>query len=367
MTLTNYWWLLIWLLLGGAIFKFFPKRRERLNGEIVERWGMLPAILMVVPYIIWAGFRHNYFGDTALYRKTFLATDPNFSQILSPFFQDEKDPAFTSFMILMRAVIGDADKLFFLLIAAFQLVCIALVFRRYATNYWGCIFLFVVSTDYLSWMHNGMRQFIAVAIIFAGFRYLVEKQYIKMILLILLASLFHGSALLMIPIVFIVQGKAWDIKTVLMLLATAVVIAFIDRFSPILNDFLQDTQYDDMMNNEIWTTDDGTNIIRVAVYSVPAILSLIGLKYVRAARNPVMNICVNCSIVTMALYLVASVSSGIYIGRLPIYTTLQGYIALPWMIDQIFEKRSAKLVRYVMYGSYLAFFYYQMHIAWGAI
>jgi hypothetical protein len=69
----------------------------------------------------------------------------------------------------------------------------------------------------------------------------------------------------------------------------------------------------------------------------------------------------------MALYLVASVSSGIYIGRLPIYTTLQGYIALPWMIDRIFERRSAQLVRYAMYGAYLAFFYFQMHFTWGVI
>jgi hypothetical protein len=212
-----------------------------------------------------------------------------------------------------------------------------------------------------------MRQFIACAIIFGGFRYLVEKQYIKMILLILLASLFHGSALLMIPVVFIVQGKAWDIKTIFFLAATVVVIAFIDQVSPILQELLENTQYDDMMTNEIWSTDDGTNILRVAVYSVPAVLSLFGLRYIRAADDPVINICVNCSIVTMALYLVASVSSGIYIGRLPIYTTIQGYMALPWLIDQMFEKRSAKLFRYMMYGAYLVFFYYQMHFTWGVI
>jgi transmembrane protein EpsG len=367
MTLTNYWWLLIWLFLGGGFLNKMPKRREHLNGELVERWDVLPAILMVLPYIVWAGFRHNYFGDTALYRKTFLAIAPDLSQILSPFIRGEKDPGFTAVMILMKAVIGNADKLFFLLIAAFQLICIALVLRRYTADYWPCIFLFIVSTDYLSWMHNGMRQFIACAIIFGGFRYLVEKQYIKMILLILLASLFHGSALLMIPVVFIVQGKAWDIKTIFFLAATVVVIAFIDQVSPILQELLENTQYDDMMTNEIWSTDDGTNILRVAVYSVPAVLSLFGLRYIRAADDPVINICVNCSIVTMALYLVASVSSGIYIGRLPIYTTIQGYMALPWLIDQMFEKRSAKLFRYMMYGAYLVFFYYQMHFTWGVI
>lgn len=367
MTLTNYWWLLIWLFLGGAIFGNMPRHRERLNSETVERWNILPAILMVVPYIIWAGFRHDYFGDTALYRKSFLATEPDLLNILSPFVSDKKDPGFESFMIFMRVVVGNKDKLFFLIIAAFQMICTALVLRRYSADYWSCLFLFVTSTDYLSWMHNGMRQFIAVTIIFAGFKHLVNKNYIQMILLILIASVFHGSALLMIPIVFVVQGDAWNLKTVLLLFATVVAVAYFDQFTPILNELLQETQYDDVMNNEIWATDDGTNIIRVAVYSVPAVLSLLGLKYVRAANNPIMNICINCSIVTMALYLVAAVSSGIYIGRMPIYTTLQGYIALPWMIDQIFEKRSARMVRYLMYGAYLAFFYFQMHFTWGVI
>lgn len=367
MTLTNYWWLLIWLFLGGAIFNNMPKCRERLNGETVERWDMLPAILMVVPYIIWAGFRDDSFGDSYVYQRGYQEASGSLREAIALFGGDSKDPGYYAFLNIMKSILGDHPNLYFTLIAAFQMVCVVLFFRRYSTNYWACIFLFVVSTDYLSWMHNGMRQFIAVAIILAGFRYMVKKQHIKMILLILLASLFHGSALLMIPVVFIVQGKAWDIKSILMLLVTAVVIAFVDQFSPILNDLLQDTQYNDMMTNEIWTADDGTNIFRVAVYSVPAILSLFGLKHIRAAHNPIMNICVNCSIVTMALYLIASVSSGIYIGRLPIYTTLQGYIALPWMIDQIFEKRSAKLVRSVMYGAYLAFFYFQMHFTWGVI
>lgn len=367
MTLTNYWWLLIWLFLGGAIFNNMPKRREKLGDRTVERWDILPAILMVLPYIIWAGCRDGSFGDSAVYQRGYREAAGGLREALALFGSDGKDPGYYAFLIVMKSILGNHEKLYFTIIAAFQLVCVALIFRRYSTNYWACIFLFVVSTDYLSWMHNGMRQFIAVAIIMAGFRYLVDKKYMQMILLILLASLFHGSALLMIPIVFVVQGHAWNRKTVILLAATAVVIVFIDRFTPILNDLLQETQYDDMMTNEIWTTDDGTNILRVAVYSVPALLSLFGLKYIRAAKNPAMDICVNCSIVTMALYLVASVSSGIYIGRLPIYTTLQGYIALPWMIDKIFERRSAKLVRYLMYAAYLAFFYFQMHFTWGVI
>lgn len=366
MTLTNYWWLLIWLFLGGAIFSKMPRRQELVGGRPAVRWNVSAAVLMVLPYIIWAGCRKS-FGDTYTYRRGFQNAVANLAQIPALFSSDQKDPGYSAFLILMKCILGDEEELYFTIIAAFQLLCVALVFRRYCSDYWTCIFLFVVSTDYLSWMHNGMRQFIAVVIIFGGFKYLVNRQFTRMILLILLASLFHGSALIMLPIIFVVQGHAWNGKTVIMLMVTSFLVVLFDRFSPFLNEFLQETQYGDMMTNEIWSTDDGTNIIRVAVYSVPALLSLFGLKYIRAVDDPVMNICVNCSVVTMALYLVASVSSGIYIGRLPIYTTLHGYMALSWMIEQIFEKRSARLVRLVMYAAYLAFFYYQMGITWNAL
>jgi hypothetical protein len=52
------------------------------------------------------------------------------------------------------------------------------------------------------------------------------------------------------------------------------------------------------------------------------------------------------------------------VGRLPIYTTLHGYMVLPWVIDQIFEKSSAMLIKVLAVVAYLGFFYYQMHIAW---
>ena len=366
MTLTNYWLLLIWLFLGGFVLQSVPKRTEALNGKTVERWDYWAAIAMVVPYIIWAGTRKS-FGDTYVYRNGFQTAAGDLSQIPMLFQSDQKDPAYYAFVIFAKWFLGNQEEIYFTIIAAFQMLCVAFVFRRYSCDFWTCIFLFVASTDYLSWMHNGMRQFIAVTIILAGFRYVIRKQYGKMILLILLASTFHGSSLLMLPIIFIVQGAAWNRKSILMLIVTGIVVVYIDRFTPFLNELLQETQYEDMMTNEIWINDDGTNIIRVLVYAIPALLSLAGLKYIRAANDPVMNICVNCSIVTMALYLVAAVSSGIYIGRLPIYTTLQGYIALPWMIDRIFEKRSANLVRMMMYGFYLAFFYYQMHFTWGAL
>ncbi len=366
MTLTNYWWLLIWVAVAGYLLDRTPRRRERLLGRTVERWSWGPALALAAPYILWAGYR-EVFGDTSLYRKMYLALEVDLSQIFPILFSDTKDPGFTVLSMILKAIFGQRDEFYFLLIAAFQMLCVVSVFRRYSQDYWMCMFLFIVSTDYLSWVHNGMRQFIAVCVIFACFDLLVKKKYGPLILAILGASLIHGSALLMIPIIFIVQGKAWNFRTMTVLVAVAACIPFVDQFTPILNDLLQNTQYDDIMTNEIWSNDDGTNLLRVLVYSAPALLSLLGRKQVRAANDPVINICVNCAVMTMLLYLMASVTSGIYVGRLPIYTTLQGYMAVPWLIDHIFEKRSAKVVRLLMCGAYLVFFYYQMHFAWAIL
>lgn len=365
--MTNYWSLLIWLFIGGYFLdSYMPKQQEHVLGKNEERWSVWAAVLMVVPYILWAGLRKNV-GDTSLYVKNYNNASGSLLDVLTPFLNDTKDAGYVSLSILFKSLTGADSAWFFTLIAAFQMICLAVTFRKYSKDYWFCIFLFIVSTDYVSWMLNGMRQFIAAAGIFACYGLMLKKKYVPLILAILLLSTIHGSALLMLPIVFIVQGKAWNWKSMVTLMATLVVVLFVDRFLPFLEELLMDTQYDDVMTNEIWTADDGTSWIRVAIYSAPALLSLVGLRYVRAENDPVINMSVNCAIVTMALYAVAAVTSGIYVGRLPIYTTMMGYICVPWLIEHMFEKKSAQLVRYGTMGLFLAFFYVQMHMVWGFI
>lgn len=58
-------------------------------------------------------------------------------------------------------------RLFSVLLAAFQLLVIVWMFRKYSEDYWFSIFLFIASTDYISWTFNGIRQFTAVVIAYA--------------------------------------------------------------------------------------------------------------------------------------------------------------------------------------------------------
>ena len=369
MTLTNYWWLLIWLFTGGALLAWvFPKKCEMVYGKMENRWEVFPAILLVVPYIIWAGFRTDEFGDTGAYRTMFMKAPSQLGQLSGYLTTVTKDKGYAVLTVLLKGIIGNSDVIFFLIIAMVQLVFIVRVCRKYSCNYWLSIFLFIASTDYIGWVHNGMRQFLAITMIFAATDLLLKRKYMPLIAVILIASTFHASSLFMLPVIFIVQGKAWNKKSILCILACVMVLFFVDRFTGILDSALSVTQYSGMVT--VWEEwqDDGTNPVRVLVYSIPMLLSLVGYKQIKAADDPLINISVNFSVLTSGIAIVSMVTSGIFIGRMVETVSLWALlILLPWELKNLFTEASAKMMSVFAIIGYTAFFYYQLHFAWGLL
>lgn len=368
MTLTNYWWLLIWMFTGGIILAaYFPRHREIVCGKNEIRWGIIPAVLLAAPYIAWAGYRTDMVGDTGAYRASFRDIPSVWSEVPEYMSTVTKDKGFYRMLAILKSIFQMDDVKCFLFIAAFQILVLVWLYRKYSCMYWFSFFLFIASTDYISWMHNGMRQFMAVTIALLATPFMLKKRYVSAILIILLASTMHQSALLLIPFMLIAQGKPWNKKTILFLLLTMLAIAYVGQFTSLLDNAMQETQYANMVSD--WTEwgDDGTNPLRVLIYSIPAIFSFIGLRYIEEENNPVINFCTNMSIITAGIYLVSMVTSGIFIGRLPIYASLYSYILLPWEIEHIFMEKSSKLVTVAAVTAYCGFFYYQMHMAWNIL
>ena len=151
MTLTNYWWLLIWLFVGGGILAYaIPKQKVNVLGQYENRWRVIPALILALPYAVWAGFREDGFGDTSAYRFMFDTAPSSFSELLTTLTGNGKDKGFTVLTTLIKITFGNSDVMFFLLIAIFQILCIAFIYRKYSTDYWLSFFLFIVSTDYMS-------------------------------------------------------------------------------------------------------------------------------------------------------------------------------------------------------------------------
>lgn len=363
--MSNYYLILIWIAFFGILGMFVQMQQTEVVCEKkVQRMQPIWAVVLVAPLVVWTANR-GYVGDTYAYMSYFSAMPDSFSGIAEYMATVNKDKGFYFFSVVIKCLIGSNVNIYLFIIAVIQAYLVFKIYRKYSARYVIAFFLFIASTDYISWMFNGMRQFVAVTITFIAFEAILDKKYLKAILIILFASIFHQSALLVIPFVFISQGDAWNKKTILFIVAALVAVTFVDQFTDVLENMLQETQYENVVNDWKMWSDNGTNVLRVLVYSVPTILSLVGLKYIKAARNPVINMCVNMSIVSMGLYIVSMFTSGIFIGRLPIYFSLYNYILLPWEIDHMFEKNSARLVYWAMVAAYLGFYYFQVAITWG--
>ena len=359
--------ILVWIGFIAVIAKFGKfQRAENVFGKSQYRYPMWLAVLTFLP-IIWLVGHRGYFADTSAYIHSFLCMPSEFDGISNYLLTIDKDKGFYLFSSVLKVIFGNDYVIYLTIIATIQSISLILVYRKYSTNYIVSVLLFLLSTDYVMWMCNGMRQFLAVVIIFAATTLMLKKKYIPVILVILLASTIHQSALIMIPIVFIAQGKAWNKKTLIFLGLVVLAVAYVSEFTSLMNDTLENTQYADMTNDFIFTEDDGTNPLRVVVYSIPAILSFIDRKQIKASKDPVINLCTNMSIISMGIYIVSMFTSGIYIGRIPIYVSLYSYILLPWEIDHLFSAEIRKYVYIAMVVCYLLFYYYQMHLVWSMI
>lgn len=370
--MSEYVLILLWIGLCALFAKYVKlTKAETVCGIEEERYHWFFAIIVFLPVIIMAGYRSRWFADTGLYVSTYLNMPETFSDIPHYLEKSTKDKGFAFLSCLLRVILGDDFRLYLFLIALIQGILLVRFYRKYSINYVFSIFLFVASTDCISWMFNGIRQFIAVTIILAATPLMIKetnspilKKYLPLVLVIIFASFFHQSALIMIPIVLFVQGEAWSKKTLLFIAIVLLTLVFIDSFTSLLDNALSDTQYKNVVSDYKNWNDNGTNPIRVVFYSVPAILSFIERKKINSSGSAIIRISANMSIISAGLFIVSMVTSGIYIGRLPVYCSMFGYILLPWELKNLSDESTNKIVTSVMVVLFIIFYIYQTHFVW---
>ena len=102
--------------------------------------------------------------------------------------------------------------------------------------------------------------------------------------------------------------------------------------------------------------DYGVNPIRVLVSSVPLVLAFISRETLKEQDDKLINICVNMSVITTGVMLLAAVTSGITVGRMGIYTSLYNLILLPHVIESYFTENNIKVVKITAVILYFIYF-----------
>lgn len=94
-----------------------------------------------------------------------------------------------------------------LFLSAFFIVFSYLKFlKKFSIHYTSSVFIYI-SFGFYTFLFNGLRQALAIAIVLFAIPSLFERRLISYVLICLLASTFHTSALVMIPFYFILNNN----------------------------------------------------------------------------------------------------------------------------------------------------------------
>ena len=356
-----YIYIFIWLFLIGGVVNITQlyNIEKNENNIVVKRWISLMAVVLFFP-VFWTACLGTPVNDVPIYIASYKLIPNTWQGMINYILKEDSGQGFIVLEWIIKCIFHGDVTAFRICLALIHSVPVIYIFRKYCEQYWIGIYLFVASACPMAWMMNGMRQFVAVVIIFSALPLMIRKEYMKVILLVILATTFHMSAIIMLPIVFIVQGKAWNKKTLIFIAVAIVAVFALNNNATLTDSLLQGTEYAGSISAMAAGGDDGVNPIRVLVSAVPMLLSFIERRIIREENNQLIHICVNMSIITVGLNLVAMVTSGILVGRLAIYTNLYGFLILPYLIRKGFTKESQKIVNIMLVILY--FIYYLVEV-----
>lgn len=348
----------IWIILMYLFSKGVQTDREEIVLEKkVIRATPFFAILCFLPVLLMTVYGRPR-SDTYLYLSSFHALPTDMEGIRNTISRSDC-PGFSIFCILVKLLFGNNDSAYRMMIALIHTIPVLYVFRKYSDNYLFTIYLFIAIGNHMAWMMNGLRQYMAVTMIFGATPWLIQKKYIRTILVILIAATIHRTALFMLPVIFLVQGEVWNKKTILYIVGAVAAAGVFARNSAAFDNFADSVGYSLEAAREFG--DDGANPLRVLVSAVPIVIAYLGRNVLRDEKNPIIDICVNMSIITTGIYLVAMVTSGIMVGRMPIYTSLYSLILLPHVIPAFFDETSSKVVS----AAAVIFYFLHFYLQWG--
>ena len=334
------------------------------NSNSIEEYRVSKffAIIVFLAMILIAGFRDRWYADTTAYVYMFEEWPNKLSEVFLT--GEERYPGFLYFTVFIKQYISTDFRVWLVIIATISISCLALTYRKYTSEIVLCAFLFFSSTDFHSWTMNGIRQFLVVSILFALTPLLFKNRlfgYIIFIVLGLLLYYFHISVLIALPIYFVALGKPLNKKTITVMLFIVLVITFLDQFTTLMSDVIENTSYKSSVTEIISNVDGGTNIFRVLFYSIPTVFLIIFRHRIPDNIPNIIKYSMNMSMVGSAFYLLSFFTSGIFLGRIPIYFTLFNYILIPWEINNLVKQENKKLVYYALIIMYLVFYIYQQY------
>ncbi|MEG1311459.1 MAG: EpsG family protein [Romboutsia sp.] len=304
--------------------------------------GVFWSILVITILVLTSGLRSGI-GDTSAYKHSFdlLVQDPTS-------FRLEGDFALGLLSLLLMKISTDPQILIFTTALITNLFNVA-VFNKYRSYLELQVYMYITSGYYIVTM-NGIRQCLAAAIIFICTKLIIEGKFKTYCICILFIATIHGSAIIMIPLYFIVRQEAWSKKMLILMILASLGVLLYEVISPIIFKALENTQYAHYSEFD----EGGSSVMRTIVNAVPVILAYLKRKELKEKWNN-SNIFVNISIINL-VFVAFGMFNWIF-NRFTIYFQLYNFILIPYILKNCTEGKEKRLFYFGFIVCYFIFFY----------
>jgi transmembrane protein EpsG len=181
---------------------------------------------------LFLSLRYNYGNDYKSYLEHFV--DIQHFDIEGRF-----EPAWQLLCLLFKPIGFFAMTAF---LAAFNCFVYYRFVKKYVppVYYWLAVFLYVFNPYLMLVQSSAMRQSIAISIFLISIEYLYKKDIVRYFLCIGLASLFHQSALILLPLflIFVIDWKVTNMKAAILFILFLLLLVFSNYLAPYLNVFI---------------------------------------------------------------------------------------------------------------------------------
>ena len=240
-----------------------------------------------------------------------------------------------SILIWGIGIINKNPQFIMFIMSCINIIPVVIMLKNKSNNFVISIYLYITMMLYYS-AFNGIRQWIASVLLFCSLKYVIRKNLKKYIICVIIATTIHISALIMLPVYFIVNFKPFG-KKFMLVIGIFIILSF--TLIPILSNFsilAQGTKY------EAYTTqsaeDDGVNIFRVLVASIPVLISFFWYSKLKAENEN--RILINYSVLNVLIWILALTNT--YMARFTMYFELYNLLLYPKIINIL--KKNEKYV-----------------------
>ena len=249
--------------------------------------------------------------------------------------------------------------IYFFLPAILSCFAVIKLFKRYSVSPALSLLIFFSIGTYLLYI-AALKQCFAMFFLLMSIPYVIDRKYVKFYVLLFVAMLFHVHAFMFASVPFLL-GNPWGKVTWVFWGAT--VFAML-TYNVTLGAFMKYAQSLGAMviDEEVF---DGhqIHILRVFVYLVPALLALIFRRRLFYNSTSAENLFVNLSIISAFILMIGTVEGANLYARMAGYFEIATAVALPWMINKLFTKRSAKMVTTIAVVLYFGYFCYEFTVS----